>query len=394
MYRILILAFISLIPVHAACQVKFIEVTSAAEMKAARDKAAAGDLLLFVDVYADWCGPCKMMDRDVYTDPEVAEYMNAHFVNVRMDGETDYGRKYSNRVKLQGFPSMFIFDPGGDPVSTLVGFRAPGELVASLKGALDNYGRVNDFRTAYEKGSLCGEAFASYIEAVRELGNNEEAERLAGEYIRDQVSGELSDNDIRVVAYYTDLEDSWWMLFTSEQERISRVLEDQYVPAMEQIYHNTLAKAVNQKNIKLVSRMANELSPLLESAIPGYWDLRTLPFIQYYYYTGQERELVRYVDSRFASDRTGDHSWLFGAASQIIDMDQQKRSPFLMRKGEIWLSTCIEMEARFDYYFYHGMVMVFQNRRNEARDSFNRASSLASTDEERSMVNQVLRYVN
>jgi hypothetical protein len=311
-----------------------------------------------------------------------------------MDGETDYGRWYSAELKLQGYPSMFIIDPGGDPVSTLMGFRPAGELVTSLRAVLENYGKVKGFRAAHDDGSLTREAFASYIKAVRDMGNDEEAERLAGEYIRDQVSEELSDNDIRVVAYYTDLEDRWWVLFKSEPERVSRILGGQYVPAMEKIYHNTLAKAVKQGNMKLVSRMANELSPLLEGVISESWDLKTLPFIQYYYYTGQEAELVRYVDNRFATDRAGDHGWLFGAASRIIDMDQQKRSPLLMRKGEEWFSTCIEMDAQYDYYFYHGMVMVFQNRGDEARKSFNMASSLASNDEERAMVDQVLRYVN
>ncbi len=382
------------IPVRSHTQVQFIEVETAAEMKEAREKASAGELLLFVDVYATWCGPCKMMDRDVYTEPAVAAYMNGNFVSVRMDGETDFGRRYAAEQKLEGYPSMFIFGPEGDPVSRLVGFMPAEELLGSLRNTAVNYKEVKAYRKAYEGDSLTLEAFASYIDAVRRMGNEEEAERLAGEYIRDQMSGELSDNDIRVVAFYTNLEDTWWALFTSDPDRIRRVLGEGYLPAMEQIYHNTLVKAVEQENVKLISRMANELSPLVEATASRSWDLRTLPFIQYFYYTDQVQELVDYVDNRFASDRAGDHRWLYGVAAQIIDMDQQQRTPELLLKGEEWLSVCIRSEEQFDYYFYHGMVLFFQEKREEAMTSFEKASGLASSEEERSMINQVFRYVN
>ncbi|UOB17039.1 thioredoxin family protein [Abyssalbus ytuae] len=42
---------------------------------------------IFVDVYTDWCGWCKKMDRDTFNHPEVSAYMNEHFYMVKMDAE-------------------------------------------------------------------------------------------------------------------------------------------------------------------------------------------------------------------------------------------------------------------------------------------------------------------
>jgi thioredoxin-related protein len=375
-------------------QVEFIEVRTREEMEAARKKASDGMLMLFVDVYATWCGPCKRMDSEVYADPGVAAYMNAHFVNVRMDGETDFGRKYAGDQQLQGYPTMYLFSDEGERVSNITGFRPAGELLSVLEKVIENQKAFKVYTARYREGNLNDESFAAYIALLRELGNNERSGELAGEYMKRNIGDELRDSDIRVMAYYTDLEDRWWPSFISDPDRLMEVLGEEYLPALEQIYNTTLVKAVEQEDIVLISRLANELVPLVEAKQKSSRDLRSLPFLQYYYYTDQVDELLSYVDSRYASDRAGDHRWLFGVASQVIDMDQRHQTPEILLKSEEWFSTCISLEEQYDYYFYYGMVLLFQQKIDDARSSFKKASDLATSEEQKAMVSQVLEYVN
>ena len=60
---------------------------------------------VFVDVYTDWCGWCKKMDKDTFQNPEVAAYMKANFYMVKMDAEG------KDPIEYQG--KTFKFVPSG-----------------------------------------------------------------------------------------------------------------------------------------------------------------------------------------------------------------------------------------------------------------------------------------
>jgi len=389
------LFLLNLMPLALMGQVEFIEVENLEQMKAAQKKASDQMLMLFVDVYATWCGPCKMMDSEVYSDPYVAAYMNTHYVNVKMDGETDYGRIFVSEQQLEGYPTMFIFSDDGERISKIVGYTPPKDLVSSLKSVNGGYGKMKILRARYNNGTIGEEDFADYITVVREMGNQEKAEELTAEYVEKTMDQKrkLSDSDIRVLAFYTDLDDSWWDRFSADRERLKQVLKEDYMLAMEKIYNKSLVKAVDEERIDMISKIANELTPFVEDETSS-WDLRSLPFIQFYYYSDKIDELIAYIDNRFQTDRKGDHRWLFGAASQITNMDQQYRTPELLKKESEWFSDCILLEEHFDYYFYQGTVLFFLKDTEKAKDAFLKAENLASTEEQRESVEQVLGYIN
>ena len=389
------LFLLNLMPLALMGQVEFIEVENLEQMKAAQKKASDQMLMLYVDVYATWCGPCKLMDSEVYSDPYVAAYMNTHYVNVKMDGETDYGRIFVSEQQLEGYPTMFIFSDDGERISKIVGYTAPQDLVSSLKSVNGGYGKMKILRARYNNGTIGEEDFADYITVVREMGNQEKAEELTAEYVEKTMDQKrkLSDSDIRVLAFYTDLDDSWWDRFSADRGRLKQVLKEDYMLAMEKIYNKSLVKAVDEERIDMISKIANELTPFVEDETSS-WDLRSLPFIQFYYYTDKIDELIAYIDKRFETDRKGDHRWLFGAASQITNMDQQYRTPELLKKESEWFSDCILLEEHFDYYFYQGTVLFFLKDTEKAKDAFLKAENMASTEEQRESVEQVLGYIN
>lgn len=58
-----------------------------------------------VDIYTDWCGWCKKMDRDTYANPVIAKYINTNYHAIKMDGEGKDAityKEYTFKFKDQG----------------------------------------------------------------------------------------------------------------------------------------------------------------------------------------------------------------------------------------------------------------------------------------------------
>ena len=93
----------------------------------ALETAQREDKLVFIDTWAEWCGPCKKMEP-VFRDPEVANYMNNNFVNVRIDMGKESEIKKKVRLKYDVFflPTLLIVDKFGE-----VMFRADNKILST-----------------------------------------------------------------------------------------------------------------------------------------------------------------------------------------------------------------------------------------------------------------------
>ena len=150
-------------------QIKTTTATSAKSMNKTAEIANGMDWLSFddvakmgnkdgkkylVDVYTSWCGWCKVMDRQTFTNPEVQSYIGEKFHPVKFDAEqkdpigfkgkqyewTPGGRKGVNKLALEllggrmSYPSLVYLDSDMNKIRVSPGFKKPDQLLAELKG--------------------------------------------------------------------------------------------------------------------------------------------------------------------------------------------------------------------------------------------------------------------
>ena len=97
-------------------------------------KAKAEHKYLFFDAYASWCGPCKTMEREVYTNSKVASYFNEKFIAIKVDMELGEGPMLLKKLpSVDGYPSLLFFDSNGNLTKTILGSRNATDLLQEAK---------------------------------------------------------------------------------------------------------------------------------------------------------------------------------------------------------------------------------------------------------------------
>lgn len=126
---------------------------------------------MLVDMYTDWCGWCKVMDKQTFTDPAIIKYLNTHYYPVKFDAETketinfkgkEYvwvngGRRGYNQLAYEllrgrlGYPSLVYLDENQNLIRVAPGFKKPDQLMPELKFAAEDHYKTTDF-TKYQSG--------------------------------------------------------------------------------------------------------------------------------------------------------------------------------------------------------------------------------------------------
>ena len=106
--------------------------------------------LILAYLYTDWCGYCKKMEAETFTDQAVIDEMSDSYVWLKLNAETDdEGRRLQERFNITGYPGLLLLDGQGQEMERISGFVPPGafrERVAAAAGGPDSF--VSLLRTA------------------------------------------------------------------------------------------------------------------------------------------------------------------------------------------------------------------------------------------------------
>jgi len=109
--------------------IQFTEATWASILK----KAKQENKIIFFDAYTTWCGPCKLLQKNVFTREDVAQVFNDNFINVKFDMESGEGPALAKKYPIEGYPTLFFINSKGKVVKQLLGYQKPEDLIKAAK---------------------------------------------------------------------------------------------------------------------------------------------------------------------------------------------------------------------------------------------------------------------
>lgn len=107
--------------------------------------------MLFIDFYTTWCGPCRMMSKDIFPNPEVGAYFNPRFVSVKLDAEKQENLEVVKRFKVQGYPTLAFVTNDGEIKLVKTGGQTVQLLISTARIATGEELSFSDLYDRYRK---------------------------------------------------------------------------------------------------------------------------------------------------------------------------------------------------------------------------------------------------
>ncbi len=217
-----------------------------------KEKAKSEKKFIFVDAYATWCKPCKMMDREVFPVDSVGEFYNANFICVKFqmdetgkdNDQIRMRRADANYIKekfeVDAYPSYLYFNSSGEMVAKVLGFQKADKFIKKGRDAivpglvyhhpLERYRRliseykqgVKQYDSMYYMWSVANKIKSESKEAELLLDDiNKHLESLPAEQLYTKTRLQFMES------ITTRPGSKWFHIFYRNAPKVNKVMEDQ-----------------------------------------------------------------------------------------------------------------------------------------------------------------------
>ena len=223
-------------------------------------RAKAENKNLFIDVYADWCGPCKYLEKEIFVEDDLGEYMDKNFVSIRLDGEVGDGAMLMDEFNLTAYPTMLFLNPEGKLQKKLVGAVSADVIQTNAeKVAYPEKTKIYQLQKKYDQGERSKIFLSEYISEL--ILEEREVEEVIEFYLEKypELNLELK-SDFQIFCFgIEDLDNKHTVTFLNSVGHFKDKFPDLSEQKMGKIITGILETAIETKNPEFMKTRIEQL---------------------------------------------------------------------------------------------------------------------------------------
>lgn len=229
------------------------------------EKAKKEKKMIYMDIYAEWCGPCKQMAKNIFPTQEAGDKYNSLFINYKIDAEKGEGIDLARKYGVTAYPTNLYIDPKTERVvykaiggTDLSGFIQRGDFaIAEFNDPMT----LEVYQEQFAKGKRDKEFLKNYIaKAVRSDVYADEVLDLYlqkyGEPVNDSSLAFLLDNTMTFDNQVIDF-------LRNNKQKVnlmrSGVNIDYFSEWLQKLPYHTFQKAIQNKDAKIITLMHQQM---------------------------------------------------------------------------------------------------------------------------------------
>lgn len=370
----------------AAQKVDFTEVKSSKDWDQILTNAKSQHKNIFLDIYATWCGPCKKMDAEVYSDSSVAVYYNSTFVPARINGETEFGRVLAQKYNLTAYPSMYFVGPDGSMFYSIIGYHEGPYMIQTGDKVASDGSRLYKLSEKFSNNTISRDETEQYLKILNEFGQTEKIREIARNSIKNFTLSDYLDPKNRNIIIYSegDMESDPPKTILAHADSMLKIWgKDTLNSYLTQVFNETMGRAIQNKDSLLMEKIITGFIPVFMQNAPAMIQQAGLTTRKIYFAELKDwKNYISAVEGYYDSiEGSNNPDFLYKEAYYIVE--NRLFTDTLFNKSLEWLNKVVEVKPGFDAYFLGAMVNTYKKDYDSARVWATKAELLARSDDDK-----------
>jgi len=206
---------------------------------------------IFVEVYTEWCKPCKLMMQNTFPHEKLGHFLNTYTLPYRLDAEK-CDTALLSRLHVRTYPHLALLSPDGNIAWEYVSYLDPEVLLDFLQGEMG----ISAQKVAYQAYPDSLPILLNYLNEIR-TSKGEEVQQIISQYLVKKASEKRYTSENASFLEYLSWKDSAWMQRIFEEELRKNAEQDSLLfPVLAKQLSGMRDFSLRQKKAKTYQKFA------------------------------------------------------------------------------------------------------------------------------------------